>query len=166
MMLCEPCQPRELRRHYYILQKEYKALLSNVMVVILYTFHKTAQCMCTVRGSSSIFKSNEASRVFTRWGTSFSVLYSWRCKLQNQQDHFLEHFRDPPPQLCLPSPPSPLSLWRTQTTVDTIGVISQLGSDINKTEKYSQMDVNCKTAFGWNQQVIALVLFARVYFEV
>ena len=48
-MLREPRQPRELKRHYYILQKQYTALLPSVMLVILYTFHMTSQCICPVR---------------------------------------------------------------------------------------------------------------------
>lgn len=60
-MLCEPCLPRELRRHYYILQKQYKVLLPNMMAVILYPFHKISQCICC--GMSGAIFSKEVSEV-------------------------------------------------------------------------------------------------------
>lgn len=98
MMLCEPCQPRELRGRYCTLRNRIKHS---------YQFWRLGlSVLCTEPHDACILPECVVSFWVTRFSQceeveanqSPSDSWRWLSRLQSQQHRFLEYFRNPPPQ--------------------------------------------------------------------
>lgn len=90
MMLCEPCQPRELRGRYCTLRKSIKRSY-QFWRSGLCTLHRASRCMRSARMRGIVLSNKVSQYEEVEANQSPSGSWRWLSRLQSQQHRFLEY---------------------------------------------------------------------------
>lgn len=144
MMLCEPCQPRELRGRYCTLRKSIKRSY-QFWRSGLCTLHRASRCMRSARKRGIVLSNKVSQYEEVEAIQSPSGSWRWLSRLQSQQHRFLEYFRNPPPQRFF----LPLCCWYRNR--DSNCIWKKIGGGLNTSCKDWKSFIN---KVKWSEMII------------